>query len=136
MIKPIHDWKWGFERKSDFELMRIAIVNDFDLTSLTREKIISEIKTRQRNGAMLNLGVRRMAHNQMLNTLIGKMPTRNLLLKCSKTTEVKESATHLLLNYEFVSEAKPKQPFLHAINSRCKECGGILEPNTEFLKNL
>ena len=116
--------------------MRIAIVNDFDLTSLTRQKIISEIKTRQRNGSMLNLGVRRMAHNQMLNTLIGKMPTRNLLLKCSNTTEVKESATHLLLNYEFVNEAKPKQPFLHAIHSRCKECGGILEPNTEFLKNL
>jgi len=135
-LSPINDWGFGFDNKTEFELARIAIVNEFDLISPTKDKIIAEIEKRQKAGLSLHLGVRKMAHNQILDTFIGKIPTRNLLLKCSNTTKLKDSATHLLLNYGFVSEAKPKQPFLHAINSRCKECGGILMPNAEFLKTI
>ncbi len=135
-VSLTHDWKIGFESKTEFELARIAIVNKFDLDSPTKSKIIIEIKRRQKKGLSLHLGVRKMAHNQMLDTLVGKIPTRNVLLKCSNTSDIRESATHLLLSYDFVRNDKPKQPFLHAINSRCKECGGILKPNTEFLLKM
>ena len=133
ILEPIYNWKLGFEGLTEFQLCRIAVVNKFNLNSVDRNKIIIEINKRHDNGEFLILGIDRIGRNKMVNTMFGKMPSRNLLLKCSNTNNDRDAANHLILNYQFVKESKPTQPILNAIYTQCKECGGTFEPNTEYL---
>tara|TARA_B100000767_G_scaffold152819_1_gene143730 strand:+ start:4166 stop:4630 length:465 start_codon:yes stop_codon:yes gene_type:complete len=131
-ISKIYNWIVGFEGKSDFDLARISIMNDFNLKQPTRENILTEINQRRSSKQHLKLGLGKVARNQNINTHLGLVPFKNFLLRCDKTTTDKEAVTHLFLNYDCLTERSPSKSILGLIGSQCCECGGRLLPNTEL----
>jgi hypothetical protein len=115
---------------TEFELLRLAILNSIKVIGFNRGKISDALISLKKKKKRVKFNIPRKYRTRKVDSYIGEIPYRNLLLWCTSASNSKEAALCLSINAPGCDDDEPRFPILHLVNKKCKNesCNGILKP--------
>ena len=118
---------------SEFQLLRLAIFNDYFKINRNNSSQIDEVKLRNflrnliQSGKKIQFVIPKKIRKKSIDALVAEIPFSNLLLWCDSVEEgdYKNAALHLWVAVKECEVIEPDAKIIHLVGAKCNEGGCI-----------